>query len=58
MNNEKLISILISDSLIYHANIYGIEGLEQKIKEIYKFIPKLKNEMLKEYRRLFLYERR
>lgn len=54
IDNKKLVQILIQDSLLKNAKIYGIEGLEQKIKELYTLMPKLQNMMLEEYRRLFL----
>jgi len=54
ISNEKLVQILIQDSLLKNAKIYGIEGLEQKIKELYTLMPKLQSIMLEEYRRLFL----
>lgn len=57
MNEKQLISTLIQDSLIYHAKIYGIESLEQKIKEVYQYMPKLKEEMLKEYEKIFIIRR-
>jgi len=52
ITEEKLVSILIQDSIIYHAKIYGVEGVEQKINELYCNMPKLKNKMLTEFKRL------
>ena len=49
---EKFVTILIQDSIIHHAKIYGVEGLEQKIKEVYSCMPILKERFLFELKEM------
>lgn len=51
---EELLDILIADSLKHCVNRYGIEGLEEKIKDLYKLMPVARDKMLAVYRRMYL----
>ena len=51
-----MINFIIEQSMIYHLNQafnkWGIEATEQKIKEIYTQMPKLRDKYLKVYYKL------
>lgn len=48
INNEELARTLIKDSIIYHAKIYGVEGLIEKVESVYSECPVLKKLFLEE----------
>ena len=50
---EELLEILIVDSLHTAVNKYGIEGVEDKIKELYKLMPIARDKMLEIYRKMY-----
>lgn len=50
---EELLDILIVDALKNAVARYGIEGTEQKIKELYKLMPVARDRMLKVYNVLY-----
>ena len=50
---EELMDILIADSLRHAVQRYGIEGLEDKIKELYKLMPTARDKMLEVYQRMY-----
>ena len=43
----------IWDSLSHAVKKYGIEATEEKIKKLYKLMPKARDKMLKEYNRIY-----
>ncbi len=51
MKEYNIIQLMAQEELKKCFNIYGVEGTEQKIKEIYKapYMQTLKEYMLKEY---------
>jgi hypothetical protein len=51
-NMEQYINISMQIDIIRCFQIYGIEGTEQKIKEIYHSMPKMKAEYLKVYHQI------
>ena len=53
MNNEEFTNILLQEAVINAVKIYGIEGSEEKIKELYWFNEKLKNNLLKQLRVIY-----
>jgi len=52
ITEEKLVSILIQDSILRNAKIYGFEGIEDKIKDVYDCMPKLREKFLEEYEKM------
>ena len=52
---EELMDILIADSLRHAVSRYGIEGLEEKIKDLYKLMPTARDKMLTVYRKMYKY---
>ena len=48
-----LAKVMIQDSLLRHAKIYGVEFLEEKIKDVYSAVPALRDAFLKEYDEIF-----
>jgi hypothetical protein len=50
---EELLDILIADSLTHAIKRYGIEGLEEKIKELYILMPKARDKMLEVYYKIY-----
>ena len=54
---EELIDILIADSLRHAVGRYGIEGLEEKIIDLYKLMPTARDKMLEVYRKMYKYEK-
>lgn len=46
MENYKIIDVLIWDALKTAVKTYGIEGTEQKIKELYRLMPVARDKML------------
>jgi len=54
INQEKFCDILIIESLLKYAKIYGIEGLEQVIKNLYCNMPVLRDRVLKIYNEIIL----
>lgn len=53
MTNEEFINVLLQEAVINAVKIYGIEGTEEKIKELYWFNEKLKNNLLKQLRVIY-----
>jgi hypothetical protein len=53
---EELMDILIADSLRRNVSRYGIEGLEDKIKELYVLMPTARDKMLAVYRKMYKYD--
>ena len=49
MKEYNIAQLMAQEQIILSFKRYGIEGTEQKIKELYRETPKLKNTMLKEY---------
>ena len=49
MKEYNITQLMAQEQIILSFKRYGIEGTEQKIKELYRKIPKLKDVMLKEY---------
>ena len=48
-----LLDVLIWDSLSHAVKKYGIEATEEKIKKLYKLMPKARDKMLKEYYKIY-----
>ena len=46
---DELVSYMLEDSLRRAIAFYGLEGAEQKIKELYKNMPVLKEAFLNKY---------
>lgn len=57
INNEELVDALIYNSLRRHIPKYGLEGIEQVIKEVYDQTPFLRDKFLKQYRLLLNVEK-
>lgn len=51
----KLIDVLIWDSLKTAVARYGIEGTEQKIKELYRLMPTARDKMLEVFYATYIY---
>ncbi len=49
MKQYNIIQLMAYEQIILAFQKYGIEGTEQKIKELYQTKPKIKDTMLKEY---------
>ena len=49
MKEYNITQLMAQEQIILSFKRYGIEGTEQKIKELYRKTPKLKDVMLKEY---------
>lgn len=49
----NLIDLLIWDSLKEAVKKYGIEGCEEKIKELYREMPKARDKILEVYNRTY-----
>ena len=49
MDECKLVKVITQIELKKLMNIYGIEGTEEKIKHLYRSMPKFKSYLLKEY---------
>lgn len=49
MKEYNIAQLMAREQIILSFKRYGIEGTEQKIKELYRIMPKIKNTMLKEY---------
>ena len=52
MKQYNIIDLLAREQLTLCFKRWGMEGTEQKIKELYKTMPKIKDTMLKEYYKL------
>lgn len=52
MKQYNIINLMAREQLILAFKRWGIEGTEQKIKEIYRNMPKIKDTMLREYYKL------
>lgn len=48
-----LVDILLWDSLKTAVARYGIEGTEQKINELYKLMPTIREKMLDMYNKMY-----
>ena len=57
MKEYKITDIMAQEQVIRAVKTYGIEGTEQKIKEVYSQLPKLKESMLKAWKTIYI-ERR
>lgn len=53
MTDEELVDILIADALKSCINKYGVEGIEDKIKEIYSEVPYMRDKLLTIYQRIY-----
>lgn len=49
MDEEELVNLLIQESLQKAISHFGLEGTEQKIKELYENMPYCRDKLLKEY---------
>lgn len=49
MKKYNIIQLMAQEQIKLSFKKFGIEGTEQKIKEIYKTMPKILDTMLKEY---------
>lgn len=49
MKKYNVAQLMAQEQIILAFQRYGIEGTEQKIKQLYRETPKLKNNILKEY---------
>jgi len=54
MKEYNIIDIMAQEGVINAVKHYGIEGAEQKIREVYSRHPELKEKMLKEWRKIYL----
>jgi len=49
----SLAKILIQDALKHQVAYYGVEGLEDAIKRVYKLMPKARDAILAEYYEMY-----
>ena len=49
MKEYTIIELMAREQILIAFKIYGIEGTEMKIKELYKSMPKVKDTLIKEY---------
>jgi hypothetical protein len=52
---KELVDILIADSLKDSVKRYGIEGLEERIIDLYSQMPDCRDRMLEVYRKMYKY---
>ena len=52
MKTYKIVDLMAQESLLRCFKVYGIEGTEQKINEICKNLPKLKEVHLRNFKLL------
>jgi cell division septal protein FtsQ len=53
LTQEEIVDIFVIDSLHTAVNLYGIEGVEDKINDLYKLMPTLRERMLSVYNRQY-----
>ena len=54
MKEHKITDIMAQEQVIRAVKIYGIEGTEQKIKEVYTRLPKVKESMLRAWKTIYM----
>ena len=54
MKEHKISDIMAQEQVIRAVKIYGIEGTEQKIKEIYAQLPLVKETMLRAWKTIYM----